>query len=63
MDPNTGRLRALSEDESSMLSMMKKAENSTIEEKALSDELKGLEGEVDKVEEGWLFWWDLEVKD
>ena len=27
------------------------------------DELKGLEGEVDKVEEGWLFRWDLEVKD
>lgn len=42
MDPNTGRLRALSSDESSMLEMMQKG-GTAVEEKAISEELKGLE--------------------
>jgi hypothetical protein len=41
MDPNTGRLRALSGDESSMLSMMQDAK--TAVEENILEELRGLE--------------------
>lgn len=48
MDPNTGRLRALSEDECSVLSMMQKSGTA---EKDIPEELKGLEPLPDKLQE------------
>lgn len=41
MDPQTGRLRALSDEESSVLSVMERVE--TIKEEKMAEELKGLE--------------------
>jgi len=44
MDPNTGRLRALSSDEFSMLSMMEDAAETVVRgQRRVPDELKGLE--------------------
>jgi len=43
MDPNTGRLRALSDDESSILKMMENTKIAVVEDYSVPEALKGLE--------------------